>query len=108
MPSVARPSRALSDGAAAGVWAPAIAGEVLPAAAAAIVAATTKREILGMERVTYNRAQRASLASHEHQIDGTSMQERPVTVITGASSGIGAALARRLGRQGHRLVLGAR
>src|SRR5947209_1775591 len=36
------------------------------------------------------------------------MQERPVTVITGASSGIGAALAKRLGRQGHRLVLGAR
>jgi NAD(P)-dependent dehydrogenase (short-subunit alcohol dehydrogenase family) len=36
------------------------------------------------------------------------MQEHPVTVITGASSGIGAALAKRLGRQGHRLVLGAR
>ncbi|MFL5615543.1 MAG: SDR family oxidoreductase [Gemmatimonadaceae bacterium] len=36
------------------------------------------------------------------------MPEQPVTVITGASSGIGAALARRLGRQGHRLVLAAR
>lgn len=36
------------------------------------------------------------------------MPEQPVTVITGASSGIGAALARRLGRKGHRLVLAAR
>jgi NADP-dependent 3-hydroxy acid dehydrogenase YdfG len=36
------------------------------------------------------------------------MQEHPVTVITGASSGIGAALAKRLGRKGHRLILGAR
>ena len=31
-----------------------------------------------------------------------------VTVITGASSGIGAALAKELGSKGHRLVLGAR
>jgi NADP-dependent 3-hydroxy acid dehydrogenase YdfG len=36
------------------------------------------------------------------------MQERSVVVITGASSGIGAALAGRLGRQGFRLVLAAR
>ena len=36
------------------------------------------------------------------------MPDQPVVVITGASSGIGAALARRLGRQGLRLVLGAR
>lgn len=35
------------------------------------------------------------------------MREK-VIVITGASSGIGAELARQLGRQGHRLVLGAR
>jgi NADP-dependent 3-hydroxy acid dehydrogenase YdfG len=36
------------------------------------------------------------------------MQHQPVVVITGASSGIGAALARRLGRKGFRLVLAAR
>ena len=36
------------------------------------------------------------------------MPEQPVAVITGSSSGIGAALARRLGQQGFRLVLGAR
>jgi short-subunit dehydrogenase len=36
------------------------------------------------------------------------MPRQPVTVITGASSGIGAALARRLGPRGHRLVLAAR
>jgi NADP-dependent 3-hydroxy acid dehydrogenase YdfG len=36
------------------------------------------------------------------------METHPVVVITGASSGIGAALARRLGRTGFRLVLGAR
>jgi NADP-dependent 3-hydroxy acid dehydrogenase YdfG len=36
------------------------------------------------------------------------MPDQPVVVITGASSGIGAALARRLGRRGFRLVLGAR
>ena len=36
------------------------------------------------------------------------MPEQAVVVITGASSGIGAALARRLGRRGFRIVLGAR
>jgi len=36
------------------------------------------------------------------------MQTQPVAVITGASSGIGAALARRLGRKEFRLVLAAR
>ena len=36
------------------------------------------------------------------------MQREPVVVITGASSGIGAALAGRLGRRKFRLVLGAR
>jgi NADP-dependent 3-hydroxy acid dehydrogenase YdfG len=36
------------------------------------------------------------------------METHPVVVITGASSGIGAALARRLGHKGFRLVLGAR
>jgi len=35
------------------------------------------------------------------------MQRESIVVITGASSGIGAALARRLGRRGVRLVLGA-
>ncbi len=34
--------------------------------------------------------------------------ERKVVVITGASSGIGAALARRMGKAGHALALGAR
>ena len=36
------------------------------------------------------------------------MPDQAVVVITGASSGIGAALSRRLGRRGFRLVLGAR
>jgi short-subunit dehydrogenase len=36
------------------------------------------------------------------------MQTNGVAVITGASSGIGAALARRIGRRGFRLVLAAR
>ncbi len=36
------------------------------------------------------------------------MMSEKVTVITGASSGIGAALAKQLGSRGHRLVLGAR
>ena len=42
-------------------------------------------------------------------MDGMTMSEpRPVTIITGASSGIGAELARVFARHGHELLLVAR
>src|SRR2546426_10454343 len=41
-------------------------------------------------------------------LSGSSIMTNEVTVITGASSGIGAALAKQLGSKGHQLVLAAR
>src|SRR5256712_11541428 len=41
-------------------------------------------------------------------LSGSSIMTNEVTVITGASSGIGAALAKHLGSKGHQLVLAAR
>src|SRR5881397_4240630 len=41
-------------------------------------------------------------------LSGSSIMTNEVTVITGASSGIGAALAKQLGQKGHQLVLAAR
>src|SRR5437667_12110120 len=43
-----------------------------------------------------------------HDSFGSSIMTNEVTVITGASSGIGAALAKHLGSKGHQLVLAAR
>src|SRR6266480_6847859 len=41
-------------------------------------------------------------------LSGSYIMTNEVTVITGASSGIGAALAKQLGCKGHQLVLAAR
>jgi len=60
-----------------------------------------------MEGVSYS-WYRSSSRHCSKLANGVKMQTHPVAVITGASSGIGAALARRLGQKEFRLVLAAR
>ena len=44
-------------------------------------------------------------SSPPHATSATDRNERPIAVVTGAGSGIGAAIARELGRRGHRVVV---
>jgi len=60
-----------------------------------------------MEGVSYS-WYRSSSRHCSKLANGVKMQTHPVAVITGASSGIGAALARRLGQKEFRLALAAR
>jgi 3-hydroxybutyrate dehydrogenase len=48
------------------------------------------------------------MAQVEQQVSGTSEGRQRVAVVTGAGSGIGAAIARRLGKRGWRVILSGR
>jgi len=61
-----------------------------------------------MERVSYSWYRSSSRHCSKLANGARKMQTHSVAVITGASSGIGAALARRLGAKGFRLALAAR